>query len=316
MDISIIVPVYNASKYLRECLDSLVNQDFKGDYEIILVNDGSTDNSLSICQEYATKHPNITVLTGENGGVSVARNKAIDASHGDWFFFADADDLMTPDALTTLYQRQQETNADIVLGNVIYLKDGVSSKSHNNMPNEILPKPVLTLGKFHKRALWGYLLPADLVKDNHILFVEGLAIGEDTLFFSRLALCCKTIAFTDKVVYVYRIHYESATGNVNNSVKRIKHFFLAASHLYKLADDYRGRDWDIFYRLIEVGDAIIVIAISQQGFRDKFFEKRSAFYQAFGKGPRQTVIFYKCYALICLRGVKRRIRSIFQRSSQ
>ncbi len=311
MDISIIVPVYNASKYLRECLDSLVNQDFKGDYEIILVNDGSTDNSLSICQEYASKHPNITVLTGENGGVSVARNKGIDASRGDWFFFADADDLMTPDALTTLYQRQQETNADIVLGNAAFFMGGAVSEPKFDLPNEILPKPVCHI--IHHGALWGFLIPASVVRDNHIRFVEGLAMGEDTLFCSQSALCCSTIAFVKKVIYVYRIHPESAVHNVNNRTRKIKDNFLTAYHLYTIAEVYKKSDRDIFRSLIDMRNAMIVGAI---GKMHKFYEKRSEFYQVFGKGLRQTVIFYKCYALICLRGVKRRIRSIFQRSSQ
>lgn len=86
MKISVIVAIYNASRYLRECLDSIVNQDFKGEYEVILVNDGSTDDSLSICQEYASKHTNVVVLTGENAGVSAARNKGIDVARGEWFF--------------------------------------------------------------------------------------------------------------------------------------------------------------------------------------------------------------------------------------
>ncbi|MCI5777389.1 MAG: glycosyltransferase, partial [Bacteroidales bacterium] len=240
MDISIIVPVYNASKYLRECLDSLVNQDFKGDYEIILVNDGSTDNSLSICQEYASKHPNITVLTGENGGVSVARNKGIDASRGDWFFFADADDLMTPDALTTLYQRQQETNADIVLGNAVYFKDRAVSDPKFDLPNGILPKPVCHI--IQHEALWGFLIPASVVRDNHIRFVEGLAMGEDTFFCLQSALCCKTIAFVNKVIYVYRIHPESAVWSVNNRVRNIKNNIGAAYRLYTMADVYKQSD--------------------------------------------------------------------------
>ncbi len=313
MDISIIVPVYNASKYLRECLDSLVNQDFKGDYEIILVNDGSTDDSLSICQEYASKHSNITVLTGENGGVSVARNKGIDASRGDWFFFADADDLMTPDALTTLYQRQQETNADIVLGNFIYLTDGVSSKPVFNLPNETLSKPICAI---HHQPLWGYLIPANVVRSNHIRFVEDLLMGEDTLFCCQSALFCKTIAFTNNVVYVYRYNSESATSNINNRTRIIKHNYLAAYHFFKMADTRRQHDRAIIQSLKATAYIKMDIATNEGGLRYKFCEKKSAFYQIFGKGLSQTAIFYKCVAILFFRGIKGKIRAIFQRSRQ
>ncbi len=313
MDISIIVPVYNASKYLRECLDSLVNQDFKGDYEIILVNDGSTDDSLSICQEYASKHSNITVLTGENGGVSVARNKGIDASRGDWFFFADADDLMTPDALTTLYQRQQETNADMLFANVVYLIDGVAQKPSFNLPNETLSKPVCNI---HHEPLWGYLIPANVVIGNNIRFMEGLAMGEDTLFCYQTALRCKTIAFSNKVVYLHRIHPESTIHNTNNSVRIIKHNYLAAYHFIKLADANKQKDREVFRSLKSMGGIKITIALQEQGLKYRFYEKRADFYQTFGKGVSQTVVFYRSVALICFRKLKRRIRSIFQRSSQ
>ena len=106
MNISIIIPVYNASQYLHECLDSVLSQTFDGDYEVIAVNDGSTDNSLEICREYASKYPKFVVLTGENAGVSAARNKALDVAKGDWLVFVDVDDMLMPDALTTLYERE------------------------------------------------------------------------------------------------------------------------------------------------------------------------------------------------------------------
>lgn len=94
--VSIIVPVYNVENYLRKCLDSLINQTLKN-IEIICINDGSTDNSLSILEEYASKDERIIVINQENAGVSSARNRGLEIATGEYIAFVDADDSVTPD---------------------------------------------------------------------------------------------------------------------------------------------------------------------------------------------------------------------------
>lgn len=245
MQISIIIPIYNASLYLRECLDSVLAQTFS-DYEIILVNDGSTDDSLKICEEYASKYDKIIVLTGENAGVSAARNKGLDVATGEWVVFADADDVMLPEALDTLYGRAVTTGANLILGNAVKLiNDKISSPLHN-LKKETLPNIIHGIKHF---ALWGYLIRREIIEDYKLRFIEGLAYSEDRLFIYQLACHCKTITYTDKSVYVYRINPTSACSNTNG-LRKAKHQFIAASHLHKMAQSFKQTDRSV-YKLLK-----------------------------------------------------------------
>lgn len=110
--ISIITPVYNTEKYLSECLDSIFSQTIK-DFELICVDDGSTDNSLNILNNYQNKHKNLKIISQKNGGPGVARNTGIDNALGKYICFWDSDDIFEPDALEKMYNQAEETKADI-----------------------------------------------------------------------------------------------------------------------------------------------------------------------------------------------------------
>ena len=126
-DVSIIVPVYNAEKYLQECIDSLINQT-KKDIEIILVNDGSTDGSRNIIERNCKKYDNITFIDQENKGVCVARNKGIEAAKGEYIGWLDSDDMLKPQAIERLYKTMKEKNADYGYYNICFYPNGVSTK--------------------------------------------------------------------------------------------------------------------------------------------------------------------------------------------
>ena len=113
--VSIITPVYNAEKFLRRCIDSVIAQTFE-DWEMILVNDGSKDSSLAICQECAAKDERIFVIDRPNGGPSSARNRGIREAEGEYVFFLDADDTITPNCIEDLYSLAKEYDADYVQG--------------------------------------------------------------------------------------------------------------------------------------------------------------------------------------------------------
>ena len=114
--ITVIVPVYNVEHYLDKCLDSVIKQTYKN-IEIIVVNDGSTDNSGEICQEYAQKDNRIVYIEKENGGLSDARNAGLDQMTGSYVTFVDSDDWIEQDYVETLYQKITEYQADIAIGN-------------------------------------------------------------------------------------------------------------------------------------------------------------------------------------------------------
>ncbi|MGN0987344.1 MAG: glycosyltransferase family 2 protein, partial [Otoolea sp.] len=112
--VSLIIPIYNAEKYLRRCLNSAMEQTFS-DLEIILVDDGSTDQSLSICREYQQKDPRFRIIEKENTGVSDSRNQAIAAARGNYLQFMDSDDWLTPDATEILVDTAKKLDCDLVI---------------------------------------------------------------------------------------------------------------------------------------------------------------------------------------------------------
>lgn len=117
--VSVIIPIYNVEKYLRACVDSVIGQTYR-DLQIILVDDGSTDSSAQICDEYPLKDKRIIVLHKENGGLSDARNAGLPLASGDFIFYLDSDDYLEHNAIDSLVQMQNQTDADIVLGNFFY----------------------------------------------------------------------------------------------------------------------------------------------------------------------------------------------------
>ena len=117
--ISIIIPIYNVQDYLKKCLDSLYLQT-RPDYEIILVNDGSTDNSLSICKEYKEKYPDTILIDKHNGGLSDARNTGVAVATGRYIYFLDSDDWLAPNAIRPLYDMAINKNCEVVQGGFLY----------------------------------------------------------------------------------------------------------------------------------------------------------------------------------------------------
>ena len=114
--VSIIVPIYNAEQYLRRCVDSILNQEYT-DYELLLVNDGSTDASGDICEEYGDQDPRVIVIQKENTGVSDSRNRALDRARGKYLQFLDSDDWITPDATKLLVRSAEQSGCDMVIAN-------------------------------------------------------------------------------------------------------------------------------------------------------------------------------------------------------
>lgn len=213
MLISIIVPIYNAEKNLRRCLDSIKNQTFK-DIEVILVNDGSKDGSGKICDEYVQKDNRFKVIHKDNNGVSAARNDGLKIANGKYIGFVDADDWLEPNMFESLYDLIIKYNADIAMcGYVIERQDG----SLINCPNE---SKIYKMSRYEalnnltnfKGYLWNKLFSTELIKKNKIFFDEDVHFCEDLLFCSQAFLNSNTIVFDTKPYYHYIIHENSVTG--------------------------------------------------------------------------------------------------------
>lgn len=227
--ISVIVPVFNAQKYLADCLDSLLCQTFK-DIEIICVNDGSKDDSLRILKEYAARDGRIRVFSQRNRRQGAARNLGMQKSSGNYIFFVDADDWLDENALELLWKKARESDADIVLtGTRLYdenknslNRDWCNYEKEKDLTDGIPPRDFFRMmapccSRFHK---------AEFIKNNHIRFIEH-CFYEDNSWGGVTSLLAEKIGFIPNV-YCYRQHSGSTTGikdhKVFDWVKDFKYF--------------------------------------------------------------------------------------------
>lgn len=208
--VSIIVPVHNVEAYLEKCLDSLINQTFDN-YEIIIVNDGSTDRSKEIAERYKDKYSNIVLINQEQKGVGEARNTGIEASKGEYILFVDSDDYIHRDTLKLTYNKSIETQADIVTfgytvvsesGDTIFYDRGFENTNNTLIQNRelIMCAPIA----------WNKLFKKEIFINSGIRFLT-MQIGEDLNAVLKLYLHAKIFAFVDKSLYFYLKRKGSAT---------------------------------------------------------------------------------------------------------
>lgn len=222
--ISIIVPVYNVAPYLNQCLDSIINQTYKN-LEIILVNDGSTDKTKDICEQYAKKDSRIIVFHKQNEGVSKARNYAINIMKGNYCIFVDGDDWLSLDFVEELYDQYQADGVDMVFANHIIIDDTgrqrrcVYPYKKNQLFDrksaiiDFLNNSVSTAGRLYKKSMI----------DKH-LFPEGIKIAEDEITARDILLEVMSIGFNQHALYYRRERSGSASRkNFNeNDIKALK----------------------------------------------------------------------------------------------
>ena len=222
--VSIIVPVYNAEKYLGRCLESIINQTYSN-LEIILINDGSKDNSKKICEDYAKRDSRIIVISQENKGSSRTRNTGIEKAKGDYIFFCDSDDVVDKNAIFELMYNRELYDSELVMcgikeifcknNNVTKIKDLVYKRELLLSKNDILKEmyPFIDVGGFHSQC--NKLYKAEIIKTNNLLFNENLKIGEDFCFNINYINFCNSISFVWKPLYYYYIG-ENYLSNIYN----------------------------------------------------------------------------------------------------
>ena len=226
--LSFIVPVYNVEQYLEECLDSLLNQDVPHEeYEIICINDGSTDSSSAILEDYANKNPNIRVIHQENGGVSAARNMGLDIAKGEYIWFVDSDDIITHDALRNLHKTVMDGKADIVDfgGYNFYVNMSNAEKLEyleGNLPAETFANHVVvTRSLFRLEFLDRY----------KIRFDTKVAYSEDSIFSCTCRLKQPSICRIEKAYYLIRYWGGSATARGGDEITKKKFLSCHAATL-------------------------------------------------------------------------------------
>jgi len=213
--VSVIVPIFNAEKFLQHCLDSIISQTYQ-ELEIILINDGSTDSSGDICDEYALKDKRIKVIHQTNGGVCLARYNAVQVATGEWAFFVDADDEIMPNSVEVLLSSSSD-KVDIISGSMII---------HHvlNHQTKALPSHIKEIGFFSREqfiknqilgsrlpGLWRQLIKMDVLKRSINILPSEVIIGEDFLTNIMIGLNINQVKGIANVVYQYNIHDTNTT---------------------------------------------------------------------------------------------------------
>ena len=212
--ISIIIPVYNVEKYIDGCLKSLVNQTLE-DIEIIVVNDGSPDDSQKIIDKYQKKYPNkVKSYIKENGGQGSARNFGLTKATGKYIMYVDSDDTIDLNMCEELYNEINNKNCDVVIcGNKVVAEDGKILKEESAYPFANKDNNLINL-LFGKMAVWNKIYKKDLIVNNKILF-RSKVWYEDLDFSVKTLLMAKNVSFIDKPFYNYLLREGSTMNNSN-----------------------------------------------------------------------------------------------------
>lgn len=217
--LSVIVPVYNAEKYLCECVDSILYQTLS-DLELILVDDGSTDGSPAICDDYAAADPRVTVIHKPNGRAASARNAGLGIASGEYVAFVDADDWLSPD----MYEKMLATGADVTLCDYVRFRDGeehpftqpnVAAGFYNKEQIRTAIYPHLVMDGLEYPITisnWVLAIKHTIIKDNGLRYREDILISEDAPFGSEVLYCANSFAYLKgEALYHYRMTEGSAS---------------------------------------------------------------------------------------------------------
>jgi len=218
VDISVIVPVYNTEKYLRDCVESIISQTMFDRMEIILVDDGSSDSSPEICDEYAAKHKNILTIHQVNTGVSAARNAGILKATGTYIGFVDSDDFVFLEMFERLFECAEKTQADMSFcGYVYFFPEGETNIFYPFPENKNLGTDYIKTNLFDfllsgesLNACWNKLYKRNLINEKHIEFERGRKNGEDRRFTIDCLSNCKSVCYIPYLGYKYRFVPTSA----------------------------------------------------------------------------------------------------------
>lgn len=242
--ISFIIPVYNSDKYLNKCIDSILNQSYKN-FEIILVDDGSSDLSPSICDYYQNNYKNVKTIHKKNGGVASARNIGIKESSGDYLFFIDNDDWINSSELINSVKTIEDSKADLLI-NRYYIVDNDKKCLGNGFINSRFiknKKSEEVLKYFRKNRInimtpWAYVVKRSIVLENNIFF-NSLQNGiDDSVFSPRLFCNCKSFAIGEEPIYYWR-QSDNSQGRSHKKRDFMEKNFSTINDFIFLAEKFR-----------------------------------------------------------------------------
>lgn len=248
--ISIIIPIYNADKYLDRCLESVINQTYKN-IEIILINDGSTDNSINIINEYKQKDERILVINRENRGVLYTRLEGLKKAQGKYISYIDSDDWIEKNMIEILYNKIIKYDADVVKCEYAYNNSNIANGTLNVKEDKFIKKEEfepLFYDKFfidmNVHNLWDQMFKKELIVDCLSYINTDISMGDDLEINIQLFKNIRNILFIPDVLYHYRYNCDSISNNskVVNIKKKIVDITKSYYHAYESIEEYDIRD--------------------------------------------------------------------------
>lgn len=213
--LSVIVPIYNIEEYLPFCLKSILEQDYQN-YELLLINDGSTDNSGKIADDYALKNKKIKVFHQPNAGVSAARNLGLEKAKGEWICFVDGDDEIYPNSLSIIIKETDNCKLEMIIARSFTYDKGEKKKERYRFDNSFLDTnfdgyEVISKKSYKRGSIGGCIFNRDFLKNNKLRFPLGLNNGEDSIFISLVYLYVHHILFIEHTFYLVKERQGSAS---------------------------------------------------------------------------------------------------------
>ena len=213
--ISVIIPIYNAELYLEQCLESIKNQTYKN-FEVIMIDDGSTDKSQEICKKFSNSDKRFKLICQKNSGVSAARNKGISEATGKYIYFCDSDDFCNIDIFETIMNKIGENDL-VCFGYKKIYKNAQKKFILNNTINDFNSiKKMIFESDYVRGYIWNKFFDLKVIKDNNIKFNENIHFCEDMIFVLDFLNCTKKIIYINEIGYNYRMRRNSVTINFFN----------------------------------------------------------------------------------------------------
>lgn len=299
MDISVIIPMFNSSKTIERCLDGLLGQLTQND-EIIVIDDGSTDDSLLKVKNYAEKNPIVNVIKQKNMGVGVARNIGIENSRNEWITFVDSDDFVDCRFKEIINKYVDNSNPITIFEHVFediasrHSGNGHVSIINSAETNSIINKNLfneIDTGQFGLRSVWANVYSRDFIIDNGIAFKKDLEIGEDMLFMMEVFRKASRIVFVNLPIYHY--YFTNTNSLVNkykpnlpNQIFKLDKYFAPL-----LCEDNRGS-----YAYYKMNDIILLMKYTffNKENRASYKEKRKGFVEVIRNGRYKEYYCFLC----------------------
>ncbi len=276
MKISIVIPIYNVEQYIEDCLKSVAAQTYEGEMECIIIDDCTPDNSCVIIERFISEHKegniSYTLLHhSENRGLSAARNTGIDAATGDYIYFLDSDDEITPKCIELLVEPLKNKKYDFVIGNYETIETDTEFPPLLLKDNTLFQKDEIRNLYFANQwyvMAWNKLCNLKFIRNNKLYFKEGL-IYEDELWSFKLACITQTMYCVRKNTYKYKIR-PSSIMSTSKSAQRADNISVIISEVYNFSKEIgKLYDYNLFKKLLSFREIVLSLIFSQNTYKER-----------------------------------------------